>query len=88
MDFEQRIDKLTERHEALTQTIELMTHDWNERYSALTRNIDKLAAESKQTDKVVRDLGKFVTDIAEGTARLLRVVESHEHRLAELEGNA
>jgi hypothetical protein len=27
MDFEQRIDKLTERHEALTQTIELIAHE-------------------------------------------------------------
>ena len=26
MDIDQRLDKLTERHEALTQTVELSTH--------------------------------------------------------------
>jgi prefoldin subunit 5 len=30
MDFEQRIEKLVERHEALTQTVELLAHDVSE----------------------------------------------------------
>ena len=30
MTIDERLDRLTERHEALTQTIELLTHDVSE----------------------------------------------------------
>ena len=49
MDFEQRIEKLTERHEALTQTIELMMHEtnqraaeWNQRFSQIVTSLEQL----------------------------------------------
>lgn len=55
MTIDERIEKLAERHEALTQTVELLTVD-------------------------LRELRGLVTDIAEGTARLLRGAELHEQR--------
>ena len=34
--IDQRLERLTERHEALTQSIELMHRDWQERWTAVT----------------------------------------------------
>jgi hypothetical protein len=54
-----RIAKIVERHEALTQTVELLASDLRE----------------------LQELQGLVTNIAEGTARLLRVAELHEQRI-------
>lgn len=62
MTFDERIDRLTERHEALTYSVEL-----------LEGKLERLSG--------------FVNEIAEGTVRLLRAVESHERRLNDLEGD-
>ena len=56
MTIDERLDRLTERHEALAQTVELLARD-------LQR---------------ARDFSK---DIAEGTARLLHIVQIHKTRL-------
>ncbi len=50
MNIDQRLEKLVERHEALTQSVEMLATD-------------------------LRELKTLVSDIAEGTARLL-----HERR--------
>ena len=34
----------------------------------------------------LRDVGKFVSEVAEGTARLLNIAEIHEKRITRLEG--
>jgi hypothetical protein len=62
MTIDERIEKLVERHEALTQSVEMLTAD-------------------------VHELKNLVTDIAEGTARLLHTVQVHEQRLDRLEGD-
>jgi hypothetical protein len=35
MTIDERLDRLTERHEALTQSIEFMHRDWQERWTAV-----------------------------------------------------
>jgi archaellum component FlaC len=60
MTIDERIAKLVERHEALTQSVELLANDLNE-------------------------LRGLVTQVAEGTARLLHVAELHERRISRLE---
>jgi hypothetical protein len=67
---------LTERHETLTQTVELLTGDVRE----LTGAVKMLAKEHGNLDT-------SVNDIAEGTVRLLRAIESHERRITNLEGD-
>jgi archaellum component FlaC len=76
MTTDERLERLTERHEALTQTVELLTGDIRE----LTGAVKMLAKEHGNLDNLVND-------IAEGTARLLRAIESHERRISDLEGN-
>jgi hypothetical protein len=61
MTIDERLDRLVERHEALSQSVELLTKD-------------------------VRDLGKYVGEIAEGTARLLHIAQIHEQPITRLEG--
>jgi hypothetical protein len=63
MTIDQRLERLTERHEALTMSVELLTRD-------------------------LHALGGIVSKIAEGTAALARVAESHNLRLNRLEGGA
>lgn len=45
-----------------------------ERHEALTQIVQSLT-------KDVEGMRGFISDIAQGTARLLRIVEMHEHRL-------
>jgi len=63
MTIDERLDRVVERHEALAQSVELLTND-------------------------VRELGKYVGDIAEGTARLLNIAEIHEKRFTRPEGGS
>jgi uncharacterized protein YeeX (DUF496 family) len=42
----------------------------------------------RETDKKLRELSNLVTDIAEGTARLLSIVQMHERRIEGLEDRA
>jgi methyl-accepting chemotaxis protein len=72
MSFEEQIEKLTERHEALVQYLDSSSHGWNERYEKQSKQIDDLTAAFKQT--------------ASSIDALARIAELHEHRLDRLEG--
>jgi hypothetical protein len=53
----------------------------DERLEALTHNLELLSLETEKHDKQIAQLSTLVTEVAGGTARLLRVVEMPEHRL-------
>ena len=72
MTIDERLEKLTERHEALAQHLELMQRHWEERHQRLER--------------VVANLAKYSDEIGEGTARLLHIAQIHEQRIEKLEG--
>jgi hypothetical protein len=65
------LERLVERHEALTQSVELMAFENKERDR-------RLEERDKRLDGVL-------TQMAEGIARLLHVAEIHEHRIDDLE---
>ena len=67
MTLDERLERLTGRHEALTQSVEFMVAE--NRQAA-----ENMAAENKQRD---RRLG----EIMEGIASLLHIAEIHEQRL-------
>jgi ABC-type transporter Mla subunit MlaD len=52
-----------------------------ERLDALTQSLQLLAMQTEKHDNQIKQTTLLVNDVAEGTARLLRVVEAHEHRL-------
>ena len=81
MTTDERLEKLTERHEALTQTVEILTSDLGE----LQQVVKTLAGTTASLKTGNERLEHLVNDIAEGTARLLRVAEVHELRISRLE---
>jgi chromosome segregation ATPase len=74
---------IDERLEALTQTVELLAqmHKDNE------QGMERFGREMERLSERNARLEGLVTEIAEGTARLLHVVETHEQRINNLEGN-
>jgi hypothetical protein len=64
----------------------------DERLEALTHSVELLAGMQIETEKRMTRLAEghvrlegLVTEIAEGTAKLLHVVELHERRISDLE---
>jgi hypothetical protein len=50
----------------------------DERLEALTRNFELLSIESEKPDRQLDRAAKLVTEVAEGTARLLRVAKMRD----------
>jgi len=65
MTIDERLDRLVECHEALSQSVELLTKD--------VRELGQSVGELRQG---FGELGKYVGEVAEGTARLLRVAQN------------
>lgn len=88
MDFEARLDRLTERHEALAQTVEITIamQQANERAIAtLVATVDKLAAKIDKLDDVTNALTARTIQAMDAITRLSRIAEAHEQRLFDLE---
>jgi hypothetical protein len=81
MTIDERLEKLTERHEALTQSLELSILENRERYASWGAE----RAESAW-DKQVKFIGESLARLA-GTAILHQhLPNSHDDRLDRLEG--
>ena len=74
MDIDQRLDKLTERHEALGQTLELVVHMQQKSEEALQRNEALL---EKSQILIVHAIESFDS--------LARIAHAHENRVTGLE---
>jgi len=72
MTIEERLEKLTERHEALTETIELQNSLWNDRFARLDNQISTVVG-------MIERMGSAIETLS-------RIAELHEHRLDTLEG--
>ena len=72
MNIDERLEKLAERHEALSQSLELMAHMHNE----LERG----------TSEQIRQLTAAINADAENIRALARIAEIPERRLTGLEG--
>ena len=87
---------IDERIEALAQSLELLSsmHQQTERAIEQTQTELRSLAESvKAYEKMIKahdgrlaEHEKYLIQLMEGTARLLRVAESHDRRLSRLEG--
>jgi chromosome segregation ATPase len=99
MTIDERLERLTDRHEALSQTLELLTHD----IDALR---DALRTEGKETGEKIRALAILAEQnevraermraatarsfeaIRDSLQRLERIATAHERRIADLETKA
>ena len=78
--IDERLDRLTERHEALTQTVELivaMQRENEERFE------ERFAKNEKRFAQIAANQERD----AEHINALVRIAEIHEHRLSGLEGD-
>ena len=82
MTIDERLDKLTERHQAFTQSLELLHLDTREN----TRNIATLSLVVREVSAAVASTSKTVSQMAASIDTLGRIAEIHEHRLDSLEG--
>ena len=87
-DFNERMQRLTERHEALAQSVELFQHEMRELKETVTRqgeNIDKLAGVVNgltiESAAQQQTLGAVLTAMQE----LIGLVAGHERRIGKLE---
>ena len=75
MTTDERIEKLVERHEALAQTVELLTHQGIQQGERLEKQGEHLERQSENIDKLTEQI------------RLLaNIAASHEDRLDRIEG--
>jgi len=72
MTIDERLEKLAERHEALTQTVELMAAMQQAAEKQIGKQIAEVLAASKQDGENIRALA--------------RIAEIHERPLTDLEG--
>ncbi len=75
MNIDERLDRLAERHEALTGHVEILTADIGQ----LKERIDDLTA-NVETQRRTMD------DLMVGFSTLADLARSHEHRIERLEG--
>ena len=78
MNIDERLDRLTARHEALTQTVELMTLEGRERGERIDREFDRVGKELDRVGTGLDKLGNLVSG-------LVSVAEAHGRRLDKLE---
>ena len=72
MTIDERLDKLTERHEALTQTVELLVHEQRE---------------FVQNNKVLQEKNQILmAHILESIDSLARIAHVPERRISDPEG--
>jgi hypothetical protein len=79
MTIDERLDRLTERHEALTQTVELMIHE-----QRAFEEKDKQRWE--QNGHWWEKNQVLMTQVLESISGLARIAEGHERRISGLEG--
>jgi len=78
MNIDERLDRLTARHEALTQTVELMTLEGRERGERIDREFERVGKELDRVSTGLDKLGNLVSG-------LVSVAEAHGRRLDKLE---
>lgn len=76
MTIDERLERLADRHEALTQSVELLAIQGKE----TDRRISELSSEVSQTTKLVNKMAASIDTLG-------RIAEMHEHRLDSLENN-
>jgi hypothetical protein len=74
MNFDERMDRLTERHEALTQSVELLFHAQDRHDKQLDR-LEQMQAKNET----------LMAQVMESISSLARIAHAHENRISRLE---
>jgi ABC-type transporter Mla subunit MlaD len=82
MTIDERLAKLTERHEALTGHVEILTAD----VSQLTEDVRALSSQVKELASTVARQSNTMDDLMTGFVTLTQLARSHDTRIERLEG--
>ncbi len=85
MNIDERLEKLTERHEALVQWTELKSRSDQGRQEAITQSVELLTHDIRQLGAEVKVINGIVSEIVKGINGLVAIARSHEHRISALE---
>jgi hypothetical protein len=80
--IDERLEKLTERHEALAQTMELMVAENRERDGRLDKLAEDVSKVSDNMNKLITTVDRVVGSVE----KLTLVVANHQVKLRNLEG--
>jgi hypothetical protein len=78
MTIDERLDRLTQRHEALTQSVELLAHMQQEHERQAIAAHQRFEEEHRKTQVLL-------AQVTENIDRLANIALAHEHRISELE---
>jgi hypothetical protein len=94
MTFEERLDRLAERHEALAQTVELIAHAQDRNEKEIERLLEmQLRNEEAQAKAQARNAEAqaknetMIAQIIESITSLARIAQAHENRISGLEAS-
>ena len=89
MTTDERLDRLTGRHQALAESLQLLTADVQELRES-TKELSVSTKELSESTKNLRETAKEHDRILRGHADLIgdlvKVATAHEHRIARVEG--
>jgi archaellum component FlaC len=68
MNIDERLERLAERHEALTQTVELMAAENKDRDSRLTKHLSQIVVSIEKLVHVAESHEHRLSDLEEGQA--------------------
>jgi archaellum component FlaC len=63
MNIDERLERLTERHEALTQSIELMHRDWEDRWANIATAIQQDAENIRALARIAEIHERRLSDL-------------------------
>jgi hypothetical protein len=81
MTIDERLTKLAERHEALTQSVELLLRESQEHTLQIGEQSRLIGEQSRLIAETTRQIGA----LRDASSALLQIVQNHEHRISGLE---
>jgi phage shock protein A len=85
MTIDERLERLAERHEALTQTVELMMHQQREWHEDLQEWQRAMRDWQANADERQRKNEVLLAQVLESIDTLARIAHLHERRISGLE---
>jgi hypothetical protein len=79
MTIDERLDRLAVRHEALTQSVELLVHEQREWWEKNQR-VHERNEQMQEKNQIL------IAQVLESIDSLARIAHAHEQRLSDLEG--
>jgi len=97
MTTDERLDRLTERHGALAESLQLLTADVQglakkhealaDSLQVLTADVQSLAQSVKEHDRVISEHERILGGHADLIGDLVRIAAGHEQRMQRVEGH-